>query len=295
MQSIKRALRFIGGSFSLALKFPQLQEPWFTLGVGSLAILFVWFLPIGLAAGLLGLAPSGLALIGLLAVFTLVALLLWGEIVALLTSRAMATIAGEPLSKTIPNRKILSSHGGAVIQLALAAPVFRLAQIFISKSSPAYERSLWFRVHSLALPVIAAEGLSLSETLDRLRQIVRGKFLPIQEKLVPVRFVAGVIQLILMATGVFLAFWVGLKLAGPQVINPWQRVMAAGIAMLVAWAPTFIGILLSSFTRTCYATALYQWTRNVETARSTGEADKAQPPDILRQVLGTGQIPKKDN
>jgi hypothetical protein len=59
--------------------------------------------------------------------------------------------------------------------------------------------------------------------------------------------------------------------------------------MLIAWFPTMIGILFGSFTRICYATALYEWTQNVAAARESGQAAKAQPPAILSQALGAGR------
>jgi hypothetical protein len=294
MQSIKHAFRFIGAGFSLALKHPQLQEPWFTLGIGSLILLIAWFLPMALVIGLLGLTPWGLALIGLLATLAWADLSLWGEITALLTSRAMIAIDGEPPTEAQPNLQLLKKHFGAVIQLALIAPVLWIGGLFRSKSPPINERNLWLKAHTLALPVIAIEDLPLKEALERLRQIGKQNLLPIRENFIRVRLVAGLVQLLLTAVGVFLAFWLGLKLGGPEVTNPWQQIMAVGIAMLVAWVPTFIGILFGNYTRICYATALYQWVQNVETARSTGNAETSQPPTILRQVLGSGRSALKD-
>jgi hypothetical protein len=299
MQSIKHAFQFIGASFSLALKHTQLQEPWLTLGIGSLVILFTWFIPTALVAGFLGLVPWGLALTGLLAVCVLFNLWVWGEMVALLTARGMNAIDQNPETEALSNWQFLKNHGMTIFTLALVKPVLWLGQaikqLFTPKANPVNDRNLWLKAHTLALPVIAIDTLSLKETLTRLQQIVKDNLLPIRERLVRVRLIAGVIQFLFMAAGIFLAFWLGVKLAGPEVVNPWQRILAVGIAMLVAWVPTFLGILFSSFTRACYATALYQWVQNGETARSTGNAETTQPPNILRQVLGTGRTQIKDN
>ena len=86
---------------------------------------------------------------------------------------------------------------------------------------------------------------------DVINQIVKENLLPVREKLVRVRLVAVIAHILLMGVGIFLALWLGLKLAGPEVSNPWQRILAVGIAMLVGWVPTFVGVLFSSFTRTC--------------------------------------------
>ena len=298
MQPIKHAFRFINASFKLALKHTQLQEPWLNLAIGSLVILFAWFLPTALVAGLLGLTPWGLALMGLLAVCVLSDLWVWGEMVALLTARGMHEIDQTSETETLSNWQFLKKHGGAIFVLTLTKPVLwmgqKIKQLFSSKASPADDRQLWLKAHLLGIPVVAVEGLTLKAVLERLAQIVRENLLPIREKLVKVRLVAVIVHILLMGLGISLAFWLGLKLAGPEVSNPWQRIMATGIAMLVGWVPTFIGGLFSSFTRTCYATALYQWVQNVETARRTNNPEAAQTPGILRQVLGTGRTTIKD-
>lgn len=290
MQSTKHAFQFIGASFSMALKYPQLQEPWFILGVGSLVILFFWFLPLAAVAALLGLSPWGLALIGLLVVCAIADLWIWGEMVALLTARAMNMINTEPEDESLSNFNFLKKYGNAILTLSIAKPVLlfwqALKRLVHSKGN---ERNLWLKTHTLTLPIIAAEGLPLKEALDRLRQVVKENLLPIQEKLVQVRLVSGLIQFLLTAAGIVLAFWLGLKLGGPEKTGPWQQVLAVGIAMLVGWLPTFIGILFSSYARTCYATALYHWAKNVETSHNTGNIESAQPPQILRQVLGSGR------
>ena len=290
MQSTKHAFQFIGASFSMALKYPQLQEPWFILGVGSLVILFFWFLPLAAVAALLGLSPWGLALTGLLVVCAIADLWIWGEMVALLTARAMNKIYTELEDEGLSNLDFLKNHGKAILTLSIVKPVLLLWQaIKRLTNSKSKERNLWLKAHTLALPIIAAEELSLKETLERLRLVVKENLLPIQEKLVQVRLVSGLIQFLLTGAGIVLAFWLGLKLGGPEETGPWQQVLAVGIAMLVGWLPTFIGILFSSYSRTCYATALYQWAKNVEKAHNTGNIDSAQPPQILRQVLGSGR------
>lgn len=298
MQAIRNAFRFIKASLSLALKQVQLQEPWFALALGGLVILFVWFLPIGAVTWLIGLTPLGLSLIGLLALLKLVSLLIWGEITALLTSRSFASIPSETPEDKPNNLKFLSAHAGAVLVLALTLPLLSLGNwfrnLFTKPDSEPTKKSRWLAARTLALPVIANEGTSLQATLERLQQIVQDNLLRFREDLIKVRLVAGVIEALLIVLGIALGFVVGLKIADPTVASPWQQVLAAGIAMLVAWLPTIIAIMFSSFTRSTYATALYQWVRNVAAARESGDTTKAQPPAILAQVLGMTNQPKKD-
>ncbi len=108
-----------------------------------------------------------------------------------------------------------------------------------------------------------------------------------REELIAVRFAAGLVELLLIAGGIVLGFVVGLKISDPASADPWQRILATGIAMLIAWTLTIIGIMFSGFSRACYATALYHWASNVAEARAADDKNKAQPPAILAQVLGT--------
>jgi hypothetical protein len=293
VHAIKSAFRFIGASFSLALKHTQLQEPWFTAGLGGLLILFIGFLPVAAVTLLLGLTPLGLTLIGLLSALILVALLIWGDLTTLQTARAFAALKGGEPEAAQTNLGWLFAHTGDVASLNLILPGLVLVNAvkgFISPQTPSgSEEAVWLPARVLALPVTAVEDLPLKATLARLRQIVDGNLLRFRTNLIPVRPVAAVVQALLTAGGIALAFVVGLKIAGPQTAGGWQRVLAAGIAMLIAWFPTMIGILFGSFTRICYATALYEWTQNVAAARQAGQAAKAQPPAILGQALGTGK------
>lgn len=298
MQPIKHAFRFIGASFSLALKHIKLQESWFTLGLGSLVILFFWFLPIAAVSGWVGLGPWGLVLIGLFSIFALVSLLCWGEITSLQTARIIAAVDTGASLEPEPSIKFLFVHTLDVLTLVLTLPVLLIIEsiksLFSSGNADMYEKNIWLSAHTLAIPLIAIEDLSLKAALDRLRQIVKDNLLRFRVDLIRVRLIAAIVEILLIAVGVFLAFGVGLKIADPQTAGPWQRILAAGIGMLIAWLPTLIGLIFSTFTRTCYATALYQWTHNVASALQSGEAAKAQPPAILGQVLGTVKSSKKE-
>jgi hypothetical protein len=298
VQAIRNAFRFIKASLSLALKQVQLQEPWFALASGGLVILFVWFLPVGAVTWLIGLTPLGLSLIGLLALLALVSLLIWGEITALLTSRAFASTGSQPTEDRPTNLKFLGAHAGTVLVLTLTLPLLSLGNWFrtllAKPDAEPDEKSHWLAARTLALPVVANEGTSLQATQERLQQIVQDNLLRFREDLIKVRLVAGVIETLLIVLGIALGFVVGLKIADPTVASPWQQVLAAGIAMLIAWLPTIIGIMFSTFTRSTYATALYQWVRNVAEARESGDTTKAQPPAILAQVLGMTSQSKKE-
>lgn len=294
MQALKNGFRFIGASLSLALKKVKLQEPWFILGLGGLVILFIWFLPIGAVVGLIGLTPLGLILVGLLAVLALVSLMLWGEITSLLTSRTFASLDLEDSPEEISNRIFLGSHAGAVILLALTLPLLSLGANLrgLFNKSASDDKLRWLEARALALPITAVEETPFTATLDRLRQIISDNLMRFHESLIAVRLAAGLIESLLIAGGIVLGFVIGFKISDPASMDPWQRVLAAGIAMLIAWVFTILGIMFGSFSRACYATTLYQWVCNVADARKDNDATKAQPPAILAQVLGTSGLRK---
>lgn len=298
MRSIKQAFQFIQASFSLALQHPQLQEPWFILGLGSLILLLIGFIPIAVVVGWIGLTPVGMLAIGLISTLTLVALLIWGEITALRTAQAFSAINQRQPEDPPSLFSNLTKHGIDIFTLTLIVPmliIFRgVRSLFKPSTHPADEDRVWLDAHPLVLPTIALEGLPFQYALARLQQIVKDNLLRFQVRLIPVRLVAILTQIFLIAVGILLAFIVGISIAAPMTATPWQRILAAGIGALIAWFPTVIGIIFSNFTRTSYATTLYLWVRNVEIARQTGNLESAQPPAILRQVLGTVSTPPKD-
>lgn len=296
MRSIKQAFRFIQASFSLALQHAQLQEPWFILGLGSLIVLLIGFIPIAVVVGWIGLKPIGMILIGLLTAMTLVDLLIWGEITSLRTAQAFSAIEEHSSEEPTSHLNNLSRHGFDILTLELIVPMLRffkwLRSLFRPNISRIDENRQWLEAYPLALPIIALEDLPLRYALARLQQIVKDNLLRFQVRLIPVRLVAILTQITLIAVGILLAFIVGINIAAPMTATPWQRVLAAGISALIAWFPTLIGIIFSSFTRTSYATSLYLWARNVESARQTGNLESAQPPALLRQILGSAAATK---
>lgn len=296
MNPVKLAFRFVRASFSLALEHPSLQEPWFVLGLGGLAIVFVWFLPLAAVVGFIGLTPIGLLLTGLIAFFLWSSLWLWGEFMRLRTSQVFEGIitAGEyDRSERQPWIRFLPD----ILTLSLSSLPMRLSdglqKLFSPNRSVQTQKQIWHQASWLALPLMAGEGLHLKAAFDRIKTIVYQNLVRFQTHLIAVRPLAVLFHMLMSLLGLILAFWVGIRIADPLTAAPGRRILAAGIALLIAWLPTQIGILFSSFIRSCYTTALYQWVRNVENARGSGENQQAQPPQILAQVMGSSPLKKE--
>ena len=286
MQSLKYAFRFIHASFSLASKNPRIQRSWLYLGIGSLLALVFWFLPLSMVVYFIGLQPAGMILVGLICTFALISLLVLAKVFALTTCRAFGTIESDGEEQKI-KWPLLPERWVDAALLALSLPGEQVSQTFQQVISPKEsDRSPWLDTYYLILPVICLENLSLSQAVERVKQIVGDHLLRFRADLVQVRLVAGVVQWVLMAVGTVLGLILGLSLADPTSAGNAQRVFGAGAGMFLAWLPTMIGLVFGTFTRTIYHTALYQWVKNVEISRQTQAHDKASPPEILRRVLG---------
>lgn len=286
MQSLTYAVRFIRASFSLASKKSQIQRSWLYLGIGSLLALIIWFLPLAIVVYFLGLQPVAMMLVGLICVFALISLLVLASVFALTTCRTFSTIDNDGEDQKT-EQSLLPERWFDAALLALSLPGEQVRQTFQQIISPeASGRSPWLDTSYLILPVICLENLSLSQAVERVKQIVGEHLLRFRADLVRVRLVAGVVQWVLMAGGIILGFILGISLADPASAGNWQRVLGAGAGMILAWLPIMIGLVFGTFTRTIYHTALYQWVKNVETSRQTQARDQASPPEILRRVLG---------
>ena len=286
MQSLKYAFRFIHASFSLASKNPRIQKSWLYLGTGSLLALIFWFLPLSIVVYFLGLQPAGMILVGLICTFALINLLVLAQVFALITCHAFATVDGEGEEQKT-KWPLLPERWVDAALFALSLPGKQIRQIFQQIISPKEaDPSPWLDTSYLILPAICLEKLSLAEAVERVKHIVGEHLLRFRADLVRVKLVADVVQWVLVALGIILGAILGISLADPTSAGNWQRVLGAGAGMFLAWLPTVVGLVFGSFTRTIYHTALYQWVKNVETARRTQASDKASPPEILRRVLG---------
>lgn len=297
MQSLKSAFRFIDASFSLALENPHMQKPWLYLGLGALGILLIWFLPLALVVGLLGYRAIGLILIGLISILIIMSLLIWGEHIVLQTSQIFASITkgGEDQPKAESQKAAIFSHWFDVFIFALTLPGIQFIQL-IRKIVNRDEESppVWLDAHFLILPIIALEDMDLEQAEARVKQIVGNHLLRFRPGFIGVKLIAHLVQWLLIAAGVGLGYLVAVNIADPLEVDPWRRIMGAGIGMAWGGLLVVMGSSFSTYSRACYYSALYLWIRNVEAARAAGESVQSSPPKILREVLGMHLSSKKE-
>ncbi|MDY6846612.1 MAG: hypothetical protein SVP52_05700 [Chloroflexota bacterium] len=320
MQNLSYAFRFIRASFSIAFKKIQLQEQWVYIAVGNLVFLLIWFLPLGLVLGLMGLRPVGMFLIGLIGVFMLFSFRAWREITREPASRVMVGLFQEnpgdleeisineenlqtakelqERDKTLtkensqiegsPKDKQLFKHWEDILALTLILPGMRFIFHFRKLLWPeSKSQHAWLTSFTLLVPVISVENRDIKEAVMRINQMIDDHLLRFQPGLVKVDLVGSLVQWALSLIGILVGVTVAILIIDPLASDPWQRILGSGIGLLIAWFFITTGNIFNAYTRSFYHTALYQWVRNVEEARKTGETAKAVPPNILRQAMGT--------
>lgn len=296
MQSLTYAFRFIQACFSLALKESRLRKPWLYLWMGGVSLLVVWLLPLGVVIALLGVRVLGLILVGLLIFLLLFGLLAWGEVIALETCSIFGDLSQTDLQSpdTIHERHNFT-HWGDVFLWVLVQPGLRAIQFIDQIIRPnRMAEHAWLDASYLILPVISLEDCTLSEAVERIKQLAGAHLIGFHPDLVGVRPVAAVVQWLLILGGGVLGFWVGLSIADPGTAGLFSRLFALAIGIMLAGVIALLGIGFSSFNRACYYSSLYQWALNVETARTSGETTHIVPPAILSQVMQKKNISKKD-
>lgn len=293
MHSLKYAFRFIWAGFSLALKKVQLQEQWLHIAIGNLVLLLLWFLPLGLTVGLIGIKPVGMIFIGLVSIFMLFSFYLWGEITREYASKMLADLSREePVSENDDTPKqSLFDYWDVILLWSLIKPVlgvqYNLSRLFWPEREEKYP---WFESHVLVIPIISLENHTLKETVSRIKDMIDAHLLRFTPGFVKVDLVARVICWVVGIIGIMTGLSVAIIVADPLSADPWQRILVLGIGLLIAWFFITLGHIFSAFSRSCYHAALYQWVMNVKTARESGDPSKAVPPEILRQSFEKKEI-----
>lgn len=293
MHSLKYAFRFIWASFSLALKKVQFQEQWLQIAIGNLVLLLVWFLPLGLTVGLIGIRPVGMIFIGLVSIFMLFSFYLWAEITREYASKMMANlIHEEPVSENDETPKLpLFEHWHDILIWSMIKPVFgiqhNLERLFWPERAEKYP---WFESYDLVIPIISLENLNIKGAVSRIEEMINAHLLRFKPGFVKVDLVARVVCWVMGFIGIMTGLSVAIIVADPLSADPWQRILVLGIGLLIAWFFLTLGYIFSAFTRSCYHTALYQWVMNVKAAIESGDPAKAVPPDIIRQSMGQAEI-----
>jgi hypothetical protein len=285
------------------------------LAIGNLILLFVWFIPLALVLGLLGLSPVGMILIGLIVILGLFSLNIWGEITREPASREleilfqeMAEQQGEQeqteedpdveqnqQDEKESQKPALFKHWLDILLLTFVLPWLRLNET-LGQYLGAEQKTQkpWLASNVLVIPLIAVEDLDLKNSIDRIDQMTSDHLFRFQPGWVKVDLVARTAQWIIGFFGLLIGSSVALLITDPLEEDPWLRILGLGIGLIIFWLFITLGNIISAYSRSCYHTALYQWVRNVEEARQLDDPGRAVPPDILRRALGKFAISKEE-
>jgi len=296
VQRLNYAFRFIKACFPLAVKHSRLLKPWVNLWMGGISLLILWLIPLGAVITLLGLTPLGMVLIGLISILLLYSLLMWGEVTALETSRAFDAITkGDFIQAESTGGTSEFAHWKDIALWTLMLPGMELIRFFNQFFQPRQaDKHDWLSGSYVMLPVIALEDLSLAEAEERIKQLERDRLLGFHPELIGISPVVGVLQWSLVLVGGIIGFWIGLIMADPMTAGVLSRLLAIAIGILLAGNLALLGISISSFTRACYYTTLYQWALNVIVARGSGDTSRGLAPALLSQVMRKTKPSKKE-
>jgi len=289
VQNIKYAFRLIGRCFQLAKEKETLQRPWMYQSLGGLGILLIWFIPLALVLGLIGLRPVGMVLIGLIAILVLISLLVWGEMTALNMCKIFDFLRQDANSGDgfWENHRSFTAYWLESLIFTLASPgaqiIYRVRQAFSNIDAQALA---WLDAFPLIQPIMIIDDLGLRESVNRVKEIVRENLLKIRPGFVRVRLVANLVQWLLIGLGILVGVLVGISLAPPTTSGSWRLVLGAGVGLLVGGIFTLLGMSFSTFTRACYHMTLYQWVRQAEKTRQEKTGAQAAPPKILENLFG---------
>jgi hypothetical protein len=285
LQGFKNAFRFINISLQLAFKPGKPRLPWLPIVVGSLLLLLIGLIPMGLVVGLIGPSVIGLLLIGFIAALIITAFFIWGEICMLQT----CTRFYHQIQPEAPNNQAASpikAHWRDGFLLGLMLPGRRIIQWLRQLSSKVPpSQSAWLSADDLLTPIISLENRTLKTAITRLKTFLKNNLIRFSPNLMRVDLIAALVMAFLTIAGGILGFIVGVNVAAPLTASPWRRVLGMALSLLTVWLVLHIGLIFNTYLRATYHTALYTWVRKIETALESDEAEKAQPPKVLLKAL----------
>ncbi len=289
MQHLQYAIRFNLISFSRAFNNKSLLKSLITMCLGCLVILLIWLLPIMLLVGLVGLTPFGMFSLGLCCFLAVVFINAWCEI-----STNFVYLNG--VNDSEPEQQAKDNHKNKNMSLLnrftvwhFAQPGLFLLQLFqkLLHRTSQKSQTLWEQRY-LMMPLISLEEIDLMTAADRVHQITAENLIRIKPEVVGVRLMACLSQVLITIFGIGIGYAVSFLIARSFEAEWGRLILSAATGMIVGGGLISLGCVLSSFTKSFYYLALYQWVRNVELARELGAPEIASPPEHLKRVLGQG-------
>lgn len=288
MQRLKSAFRFVDLNFRMAQSYEAIQKPWMYLSLGGGLLTLLCLASLGVLLVAVGSRPFVWILIGVVTLFYLLSLQVWGEITALRTAQLFAGLIqdGEDYQPTGSSMRVFTTHWAKVLVYVLSLPglnlILGLKEVF---SKPSQPKTAWKKVHPLVPPLLALEGFGLRESVNRIKEIVGANLLRFQPSYLPVGLIARGVEWASTLVGAVGGVFIATRIANPLTAGHWRAFGAVSVGLAVAGIFWMGGIAFSSYFRTCYHTALYVWALRVEQAQKKPGEGSASPPEIISLAM----------
>jgi hypothetical protein len=299
MKSLSRGWSFLQQAWKMALKDRDLIKPSIYAMIVGLAISIVGIIPLIGAAFLLGdnsLLGRGLMIvIGAALVFAhyVVSYVFSGMTVCLIYGYLAEGDGRMDKAWTKVRREFWN-----IVSLAAASTVVnvltsqlrqgggrRAGAGVLGGAFAGVIDAVWTQAAYLILPAMMIEDASLATGVKRATQIAKGNLLLIGVSTVGVRWITGLISLLLGGLGLVLGLGAGLGLISIFNSTTAALVVGIGLGAMIFFAFAVVASVLSSYTLTAYNTCLFLWARDVEKAQLQGKPMQVAAPAPLAAAL----------
>jgi len=288
VESLTRALTFMGAAFRLGREQPRLLIPT-AIGVALnvvVAIVMVVFVVLlvplgGGEATAHALDENGGVLgIGIVILTTVGHVFSWATM-GMTVSAVDAYMKGQPIDVGVAFRDVMKNIVGIVI-LSIVSMIVEsitsslrrrrrgLGGLFVSMAASAIDAA-WTTLSFLLLPVIMIEDIGLFAALARVRAIHRQNFLTIAASEIGIRLVTGIGAFVIV--GVFAGLFALLR---PESVAVWATFITLAVVVGLAFNA------LAVFLRATYYTCLYLWAAAVE---ASPDARQLRVPGPIAQAF----------
>lgn len=300
MQSFSRGWSFLQQAWSMAFKDKDLLKPSiYSLIVGSIVSL-IGSIPIIIAAIFIG--DSGT--VGQIVIGGMGVILVFVQYIITYVFSAMTVFL---IYGNLTKGDGRMDHAWAIVKrdfldiltLAAASALVATLRNFanrsrgrggigagVARAATGLLQALWTEASYLVLPAMVIDDLNLKDGMARILKITKENLLLIGISTVGVRWVTGLIGLVLGVIGLVLGaglFYLVTAVLGFETVG---LIVGIGLAVVVASLFFMVASVIGSYTSTAYHTCLYIWAHEVEKAQAQGSSVRVSAPAPLAAVLG---------
>lgn len=298
MQSFSRGWSFLKQAWQMAFKDKDLLKPSIYALIVGMIISVIGIIPIVGVAFLMGDSQVGRIIMGLVGAIMIFVQFVVTYIFSAMTIYLIYGYLAEGDGRmdhawTIVRRDFLD-----ILTLAAVSTVVNLIRTAAQRNrrgglaaslvsgATSLLQVLWTEASLLILPAMVIDDLNLKDGMNRVLNITRSNLLLIGISTVGVRWVTGLIGLVLGFGGLVIALAIGggaIYLTGDLNV---VSILAIAAAAFIFFFLVMVASVISSYTSTAYHTCLYLWAREAEKAQAAGQPIQIAAPAPLAAVLG---------